>query len=86
MIKHGTHCEKFQDPKVIRGILVEALLDNDVETFRDVLVAHLRAISKVKLAQKTGLGRQTLYDLIDEKKEFNPTLSTLGTILEAIAA
>jgi DNA-binding phage protein len=38
------------------------------------------------LSSKTGLGRQTLYDLINDEKEFNPTLSTLAAILKAIAA
>ena len=61
-------------------------MSNDLETFQDVLIAHLRTVSKSKLAAKTKIGRQTLYDLIDEKKEFNPTLSTLGSILKAIAA
>ena len=61
-------------------------MQNDLETFQDVLIAHLRTVSKSKLAIKTKLGRQTLYDLINEDKEFNPTLSTLGSLLKAIAA
>lgn len=61
-------------------------MENDLETFQDVLVAHLRAAPKSALSLKTGLGRQTLYDLINESKEFNPTLSTLGALLKAIAA
>ena len=61
-------------------------MEDDLETFKDVLIAHIRAISKTQLSTKSKLGRQTLYDLIDEDKEFNPTLSTLGSILKAIAA
>ena len=86
LTKHNTNSPGFKNPKLIKEILVEALMTNDLETFQDVLLAHLRAVSKTKLAADTKLGRQTLYDLIDEKKEFNPTLSTLGAILEAIAA
>jgi DNA-binding phage protein len=79
----GAH---LKDPKLVKEVLVDALMANDMETFQDVLVAYLRTVSKSELAGKTKLGRQTLYDLINEEKEFNPTLSTLGSILEALAA
>ena len=82
----NTSDSRFQDAKLIKPILIEALMEDDLETFKDVLIAHLRSMSKTELANKTHLGRQTLYDLIDESKEFNPTLSTLGSILKAIAA
>lgn len=77
---------RFKDAKTIKPILIEALMEDDLETFKDVLIAHLRSLPKTELASKTNLGRQTLYDLIDDSKEFNPTLSTLGSILKAIAA
>jgi len=76
----------FKDPKKVKQVLIDALMENDVDTFRDVLVAYLRAHSKTKLSADTGLGRQTIYDLIDESKPFNPTFETLGTILEKLAA
>tara|TARA_Y100000590_G_scaffold458061_1_gene611989 strand:- start:179 stop:316 length:138 start_codon:yes stop_codon:yes gene_type:complete len=44
------------------------------------------SVNKSKLAQKAGLGRQTLYDLIDPKKEFNPELSTITALFQIIAA
>ena len=84
--KHDVFNKEFNDPKIVKAILVDALMNDDLETFQDVLVAHLRATSKSKLSRKTKLGRQTLYDLIDETKEFNPTLTTLSSILKAIAA
>ncbi len=86
LMKHDTADAGFKDPKKIKTILIEALMEDDLETFRDVLIAHIRAMSKTQLSARSKLGRQTLYDLIDEDKEFNPTLSTLGSILKAIAA
>lgn len=65
---------------------LHCLLENDLESFQDVLVAHLRTVSKSKLAVETQLGRRTLYDLLDESEPFNPTLSTLGPILKSLAA
>jgi DNA-binding phage protein len=64
---------------------MDALFQNDLDTFRDVLIAHLRSISKTDLAKKTGLGRRTLYDLI-ENETFDPRLSTISSLLSKIAA
>ena len=86
LIPHETDTENLKNSKLVKEILVEALMEDDLETFEDVLIAHLRAVSKSNLAAKTGLGRQTLYDLLDPKKEFNPTLTTLAAILKSIAA
>jgi DNA-binding phage protein len=60
-------------------------LENDIETFRDVLIGHLRALSKTQLAKQTGLGRRTLYDLMDAEK-FDPRISTLGALLSKLVA
>ena len=76
----------LRDRKGVLETLVHCLVENDLESFQDVLVAHLRTVSKSKLAVETQLGRRTLYDLLDESKPFNPTLSTLGPILKSLAA
>ena len=70
--------------KLVAEVLVESLLENDIQTFQDVLVSHLRTLSKTELAKQTGLGRRTLYDLI-EGKNFDPRLSTLSALLSKIA-
>jgi DNA-binding phage protein len=80
------YSKTLKDRKLVLDTLLDCLVRNDVETFQDVLVAHLRTVSKSKLASETKLGRQTLYDLLDEKKPFNPSLTTLGSILKSLAA
>lgn len=86
-IKIQAEHEKFKiiDVHVDVSMIVSAqhLLRNDIETFRDVLISHLRTLSKTDLAKTTGLGRRTLYDLMDETK-FDPRLSTLGALLNKI--
>jgi DNA-binding phage protein len=77
--------KRFLDKDLIAEILVDALLQNDMDTFKDVIIAHLRAVSKTELAKKTGLGRQTIYDLM-EKEKFDPRVSTLGALLSKIVA
>ena len=66
---HDPFSAELADPKLIKQSVLQALVDGDLEAVRDVLVAHLQTINKSKLARKTKLGRQTLYDLMDSEKE-----------------
>jgi DNA-binding phage protein len=43
-------------------------------------------VNKLKLAKKAGVGRRTLYDLIDPNQEFNPELSTISALISSLAA
>ena len=56
-----------------------------MDSFREVLMAHLTTVNKVLLAKRAGIGRRTLYDLIDPDKEFNPELSTISAVIRALA-
>jgi DNA-binding phage protein len=85
-VVHDPFGKELADPKRIKEAVLQALVDGDLESVRDLLIAHLRTVNKSKLASKTKLGRQTLYDLMDFEKEFNPSLKTLTLILDNIAA
>ncbi len=83
--------EPFASPELKNSPLVaEALLEcirsGDLDSFREVLMAHLMTVNKVDVAKRAGIGRRTLYDLIDPKKEFNPELSTVSAVIRALAA
>ena len=52
--------------------LLDCIKTGDIATFREVLAAHLMTVNKSVYAKKIGIGRRTLYDLLDPKKEFNP--------------
>lgn len=54
LTKHEPNTKLLTDKKLIVEVLVESLLANDLETFRDVLIAHLRTLSKTDLAKKIG--------------------------------
>lgn len=74
----------FNDPKLVRELLADCILNGDMDTFQDVFLAFIRSQSKTKLAAKTKLGRQTLYDLLNEDRHFNPEWETLRSLLKAI--
>lgn len=76
----------YPDRKIIESILVEAIMEGDMEMLKDAVVGLIRLNKKSDLIKKTKLGRQTLYDLINDKREFNPTVKTLSALLQVIAA
>lgn len=75
--------KSLKNRKVVLKVLIECLVENDLETFEDVLVSYLRVTSKTRLSKQSGIGRRTLYDLI-EKQPFNPGLKTVGALLNTI--
>ena len=73
-------------PKLVAETLLECIRTGDLDSFRDVLASHLMTANKMQLAKKSGLGRRTLYDIIDRKKTFNPELSTVSAIIRGLAS
>lgn len=78
--------KELHDPNLVAETLLECIKTGDIDAFQDVLVAHLMTANKSAIAKKAGIGRRTLYDLLDPNKEFNPELSTISAVIRAIAA
>lgn len=77
---------ELQDVDLVIDTLLDCIKNQDLESFREVLIAHLNTVNKTKIAKKAGIGRQTLYDMMDPKKKFNPELSTISSLIHALAA
>ncbi len=78
--------KELKDPSLVSETLLECIKTGDLDSFREVLVAHLMSVNKSEIAKAAGIGRRTLYDLMDSEKEFNPELSTVSAIIRALAA
>lgn len=76
----------LKSPRLVAETLLECIKTGDMESFRDVLIAHLMTVNKAAVAKKAGIGRRTLYDLMDPNREFNPELSTISAVIRALAA
>ena len=76
---------ELKNPKLVSETLLECIRTGDLNSFRDLLTSYLMTANKVQLAKKTGLGRRTLYDIMDPKKKFNPELSTISAVIRALA-
>ena len=76
--------ELLKAPEVVMEALLDCIRWGDMESFREVLAAHLETVNKADFARKTGIGRRTIYDLIDPERGFNPRLSTVAAIMEEL--
>lgn len=76
----------LKDSKIVAEALLDCLKHGDTEAFRDVLVSFLMTANKKKLSKVSGIGRTTIYDIMNPEKEFNPELSTVAALLKVIAA
>lgn len=73
----------FKNKDEIARALLECLIDNDTETFMEILDAYL-CVNRTQIAQKTKLTRATITQAFSNKG--NPTLKTIAKIVhEAVA-
>lgn len=79
------YTSSLRDPKEVIAALVECMVEKDIDSFREIVVAHLNTVSKSKFSKETKIGRRTIYDLMDESKPFNPSLTTVSSIFKSIA-
>ena len=86
LIKHNPYPKELADKERIKEAVYFSLVEGDLESVRDLLIAHLYTVNKLELSKVTKIGRQTLYDLMNKEKDFNPTLKTIVTILDYSAA
>ena len=77
---------ELKSGKLVAETLLECIKTGDLDSFRDVLASHLMSTNKMQLAKRAGLGRRTLYDIVDRKKKFNPELSTVSAVIRALAS
>ena len=62
--------------------LLECLIDNDTETFMEILDAYL-SVNRTKVAKRTKLTRATVTQAFSKKG--NPTLKTIAKIVHESA-
>ena len=86
LIPYKFNQKLFTHRHEVREVLLESLAMGDIETFRDVLIAFLKAQSMTEFSKKSGLGRQTIYDMLKKPQEFDPQVSTVAKIMTALAA
>jgi len=70
--------EFFENENDVAAALLQCLIDNDSESFMEILDSYLR-VNRSKIAQKTKLSRATVSSAFSKKS--NPTLKTIAKIV-----
>lgn len=70
--------KSFTDSEKVGAALLKCLIDNDTETYIEILESYLR-INKLQVAKKTKMSRSTVQ--LAFSKSGNPTLKTLAKIV-----
>ena len=69
----------LKNPKLVREALTSAFFDGDVNAFKEILAAHLRATSKDELSKKTGVSRATVFRMLDSGS--NPSFENVAKVV-----
>ena len=70
--------DTFMDSQKVGAALLECLVDNDTETFIEILDSYLR-INRLQVAKNANMSRSTVQLALS--KSGNPTLKTLAKIV-----
>lgn len=72
----------FKNKKEVAQALLECLIDNDTETYMEILDAYL-SVNRTQIAQQAQLTRATVTQAFS--KRGNPTLKTIAKIVHEAA-
>ncbi len=72
--------EFLKDRAKIRQALTEAMEEGDMDAFREILSAHVKAVGVQNIIERTHLTKSTIYSAI--KENANPTIETVFQILK----
>ena len=65
--------------------LNECIKSNDLNSFREVLAAHMITKHKSRIAKKAGIDQTTLYKLLDLKTDFDLEPAKAFNLIEALS-
>jgi DNA-binding phage protein len=74
--------KRLADRDLLFHALWQSLVENDIESFKEVLRGHLDAVNKGQLAKKSKTSRRTLYRILSP--EGNPTLKNISNVIHAL--
>ena len=72
----------LKDSKLVREALIQAFFEGDVDGFKEILAAHLRAISKDDISKKTGVSRATVFRMLDSGS--NPSFENVAKVVSTL--
>lgn len=76
--------KRLKDAKRIQAVLLECIVDNDLDAFREILQGHINAVNAQEFCEEAGIARRTLYKMLEP--DSNPTFKNLAKVIGQISA
>lgn len=73
---------RLKDQELVFKAFWQCLVDQDIESFKEILRSHLEAVNKGQFAKKSKTSRRTLYRILSP--EGNPTLKNISSVIHAL--
>ena len=73
---------RLKDQELAFKAFWQCLVEQDIESFKEVLRGHLEAINKEKFARKSKTSKRTLHRILSP--EGNPTLKKISSVIHAL--
>lgn len=73
---------RLQDQELVFRAFWQCLVEQDIDSFKEILRGHLDAVNKETLAKRSRTSRRTLYRILSP--EGNPTLKSISSVIHAL--
>lgn len=73
---------RLKDKELIFKALWQCLVEKDIDSFKEILKAHLEVCNKQQITKKSKVSMRTLYRILSP--EGNPTLKNISNVIHAI--
>ena len=73
---------RLRDQELAFKAFWECLIDQDIDSFKEILRGHLEAVNKEQFAKKAKTSKRTLHRILSP--EGNPTLKNISSVIHAL--
>lgn len=81
-VQNVSSAARLRDQELVFRAFWQCLVEQDIESFKDILRGHLEAVNKEAFAKKSKTSRRTLHRILSP--EGNPTLKNISSVLNAL--
>ena len=77
-----TSANRLKDQDLAFQAFWQCLVEQDTESFKEILRSHLEAVNKEQFAKRSKTSRRTLHRILSP--EGNPTLKNISSVIHAL--
>ena len=81
-VKRVSSANRLKDEELVFRAFWQALVEKDIESFKDILRSHLEAVNKEEFARVSKTSKRTLHRILSP--EGNPTLKNISNVIHAL--